>query len=66
MNARLANIERDLGKAAHIAEKNSKRMESAFAGAKAAYVGLGASLGKRLHKSRFWGNIGGNSRITNH
>jgi len=45
VNARLANIERDLGKAAHIAEKNSKRMESAFAGAKAAFVGLGAALG---------------------
>lgn len=45
INARLANIERDLGKAAHLAEKNSKRMESAFAGAKAAFVGLGAALG---------------------
>jgi hypothetical protein len=45
INARLANIERDLGKAAHIAEKNGKKMEAAFAGAKAAFIGLGAALG---------------------
>lgn len=45
INARLANIERDLGKAAHIAEKNGKKMEAAFAGAQAAFIGLGAALG---------------------
>lgn len=45
INARLANIERDLGKAAHIAEQNGKKMEAAFAGAKAAFIGLGAALG---------------------
>jgi len=45
INARLANIERDLGRATHIAEKNSQKMEAAFAGARASFVALGASLG---------------------
>ena len=45
INARLANIERDLGRATHIAEKNGQKMEAAFAGARAAFVALGAALG---------------------
>lgn len=39
--ARLANIERDMGKAAQIAERNAKRMETAFAGVKTALGAIG-------------------------
>jgi hypothetical protein len=42
--AKLANLERDMGKAAQIAEKNAKRMESAFSGVKASLASIGAGL----------------------
>jgi len=32
INAKLASLERDMGKAAHIAEQNAKKMEAAYAG----------------------------------
>lgn len=44
LNARIANIERDLGRAAHVAETQSKRMENAFKGAGLALGGLGGAL----------------------
>lgn len=40
INAKLANIEQDLGRVAHLAEQSGKRMQSAFDGAKAALGGL--------------------------
>lgn len=45
LNARLANIERDLGKMAHQAEKESKRMQAAFAKAGAAATAMVGALG---------------------
>lgn len=42
--AKLANLERDMGKAAQIAEKNAKRMESAFSGVKESLASIGAGL----------------------
>ena len=46
--AKLANIERDLGKVSGIAEKSAKRMESAFAGASSvianAFAGLASAF----------------------
>lgn len=42
--ARLASIERDMGKAAQVAERNAKRMEKAFEGVKAAAGAIGAAL----------------------
>lgn len=45
INARMANIERDMGRAAQIAERNSKRMEEAFSGVGKTLAGLGALLG---------------------
>lgn len=42
--AKLANLERDMGKAAHIAEKNAARMESAFAGVKTSLAAIGSVL----------------------
>ena len=44
INARLANIEQDLGKVSHMAEKSAQRMESAFGAAKAAFAGMAAAL----------------------
>lgn len=41
---KLANLERDMGKAAQIAERNSKRMEEAFAGVKASLAAIGSVL----------------------
>ena len=45
LNARLANIERDLGKMAHQAEKESQRMQAAFAKAGAAATAMVGALG---------------------
>ncbi|HJT63069.1 MAG TPA: hypothetical protein VJ797_15475 [Burkholderiales bacterium] len=47
LNARLARFETDLGKVAHIAERNAQRMERAFSRVGGALAGLGsvASLG---------------------
>jgi len=46
--AKLANIERDLGKAAHIAERNAQRMESAYSKASSvigsAFAGLAGAF----------------------
>lgn len=42
--AKLANLERDMGRAAHIAERNAKRMESAFAGVKTSLAAIGSVL----------------------
>ena len=43
--AKLASIERDMGRAAHIAESNAKRMAAAFSGVgdtlKTAFAGTG-------------------------
>lgn len=44
INAKLASLEKDMGRAAHIAEQNARRMESAFNGAKTALAGIGAAL----------------------
>lgn len=44
INARLANIEQDLGKVSHMAEKSAQRMESAFGAAKAAFAGMAAAF----------------------
>lgn len=44
MVAKLANLERDMGKATHIAERNAQRMEKAFAGVAKTLATLGASL----------------------
>lgn len=46
LNARLANIERDLGRMSHIAEKQAQRMQSAFAGVGKTLgaLGVGASV----------------------
>lgn len=45
LNARLANLERDLGKVAHQAEKESQRMQAAFAKAGSAATALAGALG---------------------
>lgn len=45
ITAKLANIERDLGRVSHLAEKSGKQMESAFAAAGSALAGLTAALG---------------------
>ena len=42
--AKLASLERDMGKAAHIAEKNAARMESAFTGVKTSLAAIGSVL----------------------
>lgn len=42
--AKLANLERDMGRAAQIAERNAKRMESAFAGVKTSLAAIGSVL----------------------
>lgn len=44
MVAKLANLERDMGKAAQIAEANAKRMEAAFAGVGKTLATLGAGI----------------------
>lgn len=44
MVAKIANLERDMGKAAQIAEQNAKRMEAAFAGVGKTLASLGAGL----------------------
>lgn len=44
INTRLANIEQDLGKVAHMAEQSAQRMGSAFTAAKAAFGGLAAAF----------------------
>lgn len=41
INAKLANIERDLGKIARMSEQSALRMQNAFAGASAAFAALG-------------------------
>lgn len=45
LNARLANIERDMGKMAHVAEKEGQRMQAAFARVGASVAALGVGLG---------------------
>lgn len=42
--AKLASLERDMGRAAQIAERNAKRMESAFAGVKTSLAAIGSVL----------------------
>lgn len=44
LNARIANIERDMGRAAHVAETQSKKMEAAFARAGAGFAAIGGAL----------------------
>ena len=44
INARLASIERDMGRAAQIAQANAKKMQAAFAGVTAAVGALGGVL----------------------
>ncbi|MFY9326487.1 MAG: hypothetical protein WAO76_00465 [Georgfuchsia sp.] len=44
LNARIANIERDMGRAAHVAETQAKRMEGAFAKAGLAMSTIGGAL----------------------
>lgn len=44
INARLASIEKDMGRAAQIAERNAKRMQEAFTGVTAALGTLGGVL----------------------
>jgi len=44
INAKLANIEQDLGKVSHLAEQSAARMTAAFAAAKAAFAGLAAGF----------------------
>ena len=44
INARLASIEKDMGRAAQIAERNAKRMEDAFKGVEATLGALGGVL----------------------
>lgn len=44
LNARIANIERDMGRAAHIAETQAKRMEGAFANVGRAMSTIGGAL----------------------
>lgn len=53
LNARLANIERDMGKAAQIAERESHKIESAFKNTAAAAAGLTAALGVGLSLAGF-------------
>ena len=43
--ARLADFERDMGKASRIAEKQAAQIERAFAGTRAAMASVGAALG---------------------
>lgn len=45
LNARIANIERDMGRAAHVAEKQSQRIGAAFAKAGQAAAFLAGALG---------------------
>ena len=45
LNARIANIERDMGRAAHVAEKQSQRISAAFAKVGQATAFLGGALG---------------------
>ncbi len=47
INARLASLERDMGRAAHIAEASAKKMEAAFsaAGKALGVIGVGLSVG---------------------
>jgi hypothetical protein len=46
LNARLANIEKDLGKSVHLAERSAQKMQAAFtkAGAAIGALGIGVSL----------------------
>jgi hypothetical protein len=44
INAKLANIEQDLGKVSHLAEKSAARMDAAFGAAKAAFAGMAAAF----------------------
>ena len=44
INARLASIEKDMGRAAQIAERNAQRMQAAFAGVSTALGALGGVL----------------------
>jgi len=48
INARLANIERDMGRAAQVAEQASQRMAGAFSAAQAAVQSLGTTLAAGL------------------
>lgn len=41
LNARLANIEKDLGKSVHLAEASAQKMQTAFAGVGKAFAALG-------------------------
>lgn len=45
LNARIANIERDMGRAAQVAERNSQRMQASFARAGQAFSGLIGAVG---------------------
>lgn len=44
INAKLANIERDLGKVSHLAEQSGQRISAAFGAARTAFAALGAGL----------------------
>lgn len=44
INAKLGNIERDLGRVSHLAEQSGQRMASAFNAAQAAFAAIGAGL----------------------
>lgn len=43
LNARLANIEKDLGRSVHMAERSAQRMQSAFSGVGKAFAALGVA-----------------------
>lgn len=45
LNARLANIERDMGRAAQVAERQSQRMQASFAKAGHAFAAIGTAIG---------------------
>lgn len=63
INAKLANIERDLGRAAQVAEKNGRRIESAFSSAGAALATLGAGLGAGAFMANIKGIIDGADQL---
>lgn len=63
INARLANIERDLGKVSHLAEQSGNRMKAAFAGATAAFASLGVALGAGAFVSGIKGVIDGADQL---
>lgn len=59
VNARLANIERDMGRAAHVAEQAAQRMSGAFSAAQVAVQSLGATLAAGLSVGAFAGALKG-------